>query len=103
MDVAAKYATLVTDERTRDEIFKLVEAEHARACEGILSLTRETSMADRFPEFRARFDRLRSDLDRVNALQVELLRAARAGDSAATSIPLLQSMNTISAGLGWTG
>ncbi len=103
LDVAAKYATLVVDESARNSISGLIEAEYRRACEGVLFLTGEPSIADRFPEFRARFNRLRADLDRVNALQVDLLREARAGNAAATSIPLLQSMNTISAGLGWTG
>ena len=54
--------------------------------------------------FRDRFDRVRGHLDAINDLQVGMLRQVRAGRrTEAAMVPLLQSMNCIAAGLGWTG
>lgn len=104
LTVAGRYASLVQDRDVRTRIFGAVETEFQRACDGIRFLTETPQIADRFPQFRHRFDRNRADLDRINTLQVALLREARKKNAeSTTSVPLLQSMNSISAGLGWTG
>jgi phosphoenolpyruvate carboxylase len=102
--VAAKYASLVNDEAVREAIFSKVRAEYVLTREAVLSITGQTGIAERFPMFRDRFERVRGQLDRINALQVELLAEVRRGKrTEAAMVPLLQSMNCIAAGLGWTG
>ena len=102
--VASRYAALVTDPVVRDAVFAKVRSEHALTRTAVLSITGQTAIAERFPMFRDRFERLRGYLDRINALQVELLAVVRNGRrTEAALVPLLQSMNCIAAGLGWTG
>ena len=104
IDIAREYAGLVPDAAARDTVFGLIQAEHARACDGILWLTGEPEIASRFPRLTARFARIQGDLDRINRLQITLLRESRSADGAACApIALLQSMNAVSTGLGWTG
>lgn len=102
--IAKSYARLVTDEAARDTVFAALSKEYARACDGVRFLTANRELCTRFPRFRRRFDRNRTDLKRIHLLQVDLLRDARAGTSGSRfNIPLLQSINSISAALGWTG
>ncbi|MGB5557558.1 MAG: phosphoenolpyruvate carboxylase [Paracoccaceae bacterium] len=104
MAIAAEYAGLVTDAAARDVIFALVTAEYKRSHDAVLSLTGDADLALRFPEMRGRFERVRPYLDRIHRLQVAQLRELRSGAGVApVSIPLLQSMNCVAAGLGWTG
>ncbi len=104
MTIAGEYASLVADASTRRTIFGAIEAEYEQACNSVTFLTGSQSIGQRFPVFRERFDRKRTDLDRINTLQVSLLREDR-NCIAGTALyaPLLQTMNAISAGLGWTG
>ena len=103
MDLAAEYAGLVPDERTRARLLGLIRQEHARACAAIRFLTGTSEGRGPLPAAaRGRFERVRPDLDRVGRLQIELLRETRAGADH-LSTPLLLTMNTVSAGLGWTG
>ena len=91
-------------EAVREAIFSKVRAEYVLTREAVLSITGQTGIAERFPMFRDRFERVRGQLDRINALQVELLAEVRRGKrTEAAMVPLLQSMNCIAAGLGWTG
>lgn len=102
--LAARYATLVAEEDVRTAIFGMVKAEHALSLDAILKITGQTALADRFPMFRDRFERVRPHLDKIGALQVELLDTLRRGKrTEAAMVPLLQSMNCIATGLGWTG
>jgi len=103
MTIAAVYAGLVQDESIRARIFTAIRDEHALSLTALAGLIDNTAPGARFPLLRDRFTRLRPQLDRVNHLQVSLLRTARADPSARTTIPLMLSMNTIAAGLGWTG
>ena len=102
LDLAAQYAGLVEDPAIRDDIFGAVQAEYALAREAMMFLKGTDELGTSFPRLTTRFERVRADLDRVNALQVNLLRESRAAKGA-VSVPLLQSMNSISAALGWTG
>ncbi|MGB0687719.1 MAG: phosphoenolpyruvate carboxylase [Paracoccaceae bacterium] len=104
MGIAADYATLVSDTAIRDAVFGKVQDEYKLACEGVLFITGSQKLAKRFPGLKDRFGTIAPDLKRVHKLQVELLRQVRTtSQPASVSIPLLQSMNSISTGLGWTG
>lgn len=104
MDIAAAYADLVKDAGIRARIFGDIRTEYDATCTAITFLTGDDEIAHRFPNLRARFGDRKSDLDLINRLQIRLLAASRAekGDSGA-AVPLLQSINAVSAGLGWTG
>lgn len=104
MEIAAEYATLVKADDTRDCILGAIRAEYSRSCDAIKFLTGDCEIAYRFPNLRARFGGRKADLDLINRLQVRLLAASRSSKGQGrTSVPLLQSINAISAGLGWTG
>ena len=101
MDIAAAYADLVDDAGIRDPILLMIRAEHAAAVVGLCDIT-GAALGQRFPKMLARYQALRPELDRLNHLQITLLRQSRAGTTGAT-IQLMQSMTCIAAGLGWTG
>ncbi len=104
MSIAAQYGELVCDAEIRQNISQAIEAEYERACRAVQFLTGDQTIGHRFPRLCERFDRKRAELDRIHALQVELLRQARSElQAGSVPVPLLQSMNAISAGLGWTG
>lgn len=103
MDVAAGYASLVTDRDLANTLFGMIREEYQLTCSAILQITSQDSLAARFPMFRDGFERNRIALDQLNRLQIDLLRQARQSERQALSVPLLQSMNCIAAGLGWTG
>lgn len=104
MGIAAQYGELVHDENTRQIVFQSIKAEYDSACSAVQFLTGGQTIGHRFPRLCERFDRKRAELARIHALQVELLRQARSEPQAGSvPVPLLQSMNAISAGLGWTG
>jgi phosphoenolpyruvate carboxylase len=108
MAIARRYAGLVLDERLRDEVFAMIEAEHRRTLAGVLAISGDARLGERSPAIRRRMDQVLPALDQVSGLQVALLhqvRAARGGAPAARDdlMPLLLSMNCVAAALGWTG
>ncbi len=104
MDIAARYASLVECDSTREAVFTAIQHEYEKSAHAVQQITQCQTLADRFPEFRYQFDRYSRDLERVHVLQVDLLREVRArGNKSTVSVPLLQSMNCISSALGWTG
>ncbi|MEW2915330.1 phosphoenolpyruvate carboxylase [Leisingera sp. JC11] len=103
MEIAADYATLVQDAEIRDRIFGSIRKEYQLACEAIAFLTGDSSLSQRFPRLRARFGRVENMLREIHKTQVRLLREERARKSSTVPVPLMQSMNCVAAGLGWTG
>ncbi|MEO0921453.1 MAG: phosphoenolpyruvate carboxylase [Pseudomonadota bacterium] len=104
LDIASNYASLVSDEDIRKRVLGAISEEFELSCEGLKFVTGSGVIAERFPRLRARFEHIRPSLDRINALQVKLLAEVRSRDDPGrVSVPLLQSMNSISTGLGWTG
>ncbi|KIC29208.1 phosphoenolpyruvate carboxylase [Leisingera sp. ANG-S5] len=103
MEIAADYATLVQDTEIRDRIFGSIRKEYQLACEAIAFLTGDSSLSQRFPRLRARFGRVENMLREIHKTQVRLLREERAQKSSTVPVPLMQSMNCVAAGLGWTG
>jgi phosphoenolpyruvate carboxylase len=108
MAIAQSYAALVADKAQSRFFLDLVRAEYELTCSEVLRITGETALGERFPSFRRRLDQVTPLLQRTHALQVELLAQFRAEQAGGTTkvrslVPLLLSMNCISAGLGWTG
>ncbi|WP_120634909.1 phosphoenolpyruvate carboxylase [Ruegeria sp. EL01] len=104
LDLAEQYSGLVQNADIRARIFGAIATEYANACTAVQFLTGGQTIGHRFPRLCERFDRKRAELAGIHTLQVDLLRQARDDPQAGTvPVPLLQSMNAISAGLGWTG
>lgn len=101
MDIAETYAALVEDETIRAPILSRIQAEHSAALASLRDIT-GTALGHRFPKMLARCEDLRPQLDRLNRLQIALLRQSRQG-TGGTTVPLMQSMTCIASGLGWTG
>ncbi|MCK0149854.1 phosphoenolpyruvate carboxylase [Marivita sp. S6314] len=103
MAIAARYADLSTDPENGPAIFDKVQAEYDASVEAIRTITRQPSLAARFPVFAERFEENRAYLATIHSIQITQLRALRDTSEHTDTGPLLQSMNCISAGLGWTG
>ena len=108
MEIAARYAGLVSCRDTSKAIFGRVQAEFARTSDHIARLAGGSVPGDRFPALKHRLEVKLPRINQANLWQVRLLaehRAALGTDRAPdnTLVPLLVSMNCISAGLGWTG
>ena len=103
MDIAAQYASLSTDTARCKDIFGKISAEYHASCEAIRAITGQPVLAQRFPKLTKRFESNRAYLDIIHDIQIKQLRALRSKPQLQDTGPLLQSMNCISAGLGWTG
>ncbi|WP_300445086.1 phosphoenolpyruvate carboxylase [uncultured Mameliella sp.] len=102
LDIAEIYAGLVEDRIEAEAVFGLIEAEHERSVAAIERLT-GTPLGSRFPNAVSRITRHEAALRSAHEAQVHLLRLMRQEDGNRHRIQLMQSMNCISAGLGWTG
>ncbi len=108
MGLAAEYAGLVGERAAAESVFEAIAAEYERSARVVRLIIGGGNLGERFPRFRKTLDESLPMINRVNGLQVELLRRARqiraeGGTPRKTEIALLLSMNCISAGLGWTG
>ncbi len=106
MDVAQGYAELVADEAVRRAVFALIEAEYALTVGQVLKITGEDNLCVRFRKFSRKLNRRVAVLKQAGLQQVMLVRQLREserGDDLDALIPLLLSINCVSAGLGWTG
>jgi phosphoenolpyruvate carboxylase len=104
MEIAELYCGLVASRPDAERIYGLIRDEHWRTSKLVLRLSGAAHVAERFPGFRRRFDRVRPMIDQANRWQVQYLREARDGHrSEKALVPLLMTMNCIAAGLGWTG
>lgn len=102
MDIAERYAELVDDRALAETIFGEVKAEHAKSTAAIEMLTGQ-QLGQRFPKFLNRVARNENTLRAAHTAQVSLLAEVRQTAETSTRIHLMQTMNCISAGLGWTG
>ncbi|MCE8531718.1 phosphoenolpyruvate carboxylase [Ruegeria pomeroyi] len=102
LDIAQDYAALVTDRAGAEAIFSRIGAEHGRSSKAIEMLTGQ-GIGVRFPNFLTRVARNDGTLRAAHAAQIGLLGALRADPAQDRRIRLMQTMNCISAGLGWTG
>ena len=101
-EIAVGYLDLVPPSGDRDRIWNRLSEEHRRTVEAVLAIVEAKALLDRHPVVQ-RSVRLRNPyVDPMNAIQVELLRAHRAGDERALR-PLLRSIAGIAAALRNTG
>jgi phosphoenolpyruvate carboxylase len=101
-EIAAGYLDLVPPSADRERLWARLSEEHRRTVEAVLAIVEADALLDRHPVVQ-RSVRLRNPyVDPMNAIQVELLRAHRAGDERATR-PLLRSIAGIAAALRNTG
>ena len=102
--LASRYAGLVTQTATRDRILNKIISEYHSSCEAVLWMTNQTDIAARFPIMSSKAKRTEGLLAPTHNLQIELLAQHR-GSTKETPLPpaLLQTMNCIATGLGWTG
>jgi phosphoenolpyruvate carboxylase len=103
LSIAREYASLVEDDRVREDIFERVADEYRLTCEMILKVSGGSCIAERFPQYRRRLARRLKTINEVSREQVHLLRAHRAGSSEDIRTALLMSINCAAAGLGATG
>jgi phosphoenolpyruvate carboxylase len=104
LDIAARYAGLVSDHGVRKRIWSRIAAEHDRASREILRLTRQERLLDREPVLRRSIDRRNPYVDPMSFVQVELLRRMRSGlGNQETLRAILRTVNGIAGGLKSTG
>ena len=104
LDIAERYAALMTDEAARRRIWERIRDEHARAMREILLLTGQGRLLDREPVLRRSIDRRNPYVDPISFVQIELLRRIRAGSATdATLLAVLRTVNGIAGGLKNTG
>lgn len=103
IDIAARYSALVENTDVRDTIFSDILNEYRCSEKAVLWITGSSLLAERFPAMRERFDCVKGPMGSIHALQVDLLHDLRDQAAPRLSVPLLQTMNCIAAGLGWTG
>ena len=104
LDIAREYANLVPEQSTREEIFQQIVHEYQLTAEMLKSVSGETVLGERFPQFMRRLSRRLETLNHVSREQVQLLRQLREGQGGSeVREALLTSINCAAAGLGWTG
>ena len=107
MRIAHRYAALVSDEQLRERIFTLVEADYAKACEGILTVVGCRELLDDKPYLKRSIQLRNPYIDPLHYIQARLLRDLRQAESpskrTALEHPLLLTVAGIAAGLRNTG
>ena len=102
LEIGEAYLDLVPEHFEPTRLWRLLADEHARTVDAVLAIVEADELLDRHPVVQ-RSIRLRNPyVDPINAIQVELLRAWRAGEERALR-PLLRSIAGIAAGLRNTG
>jgi phosphoenolpyruvate carboxylase len=102
MEIAGRYLELVPDAELAERVFVGLRDEHERTREAVLAIVGTRELLDRHPVLQQSI-RLRNPyVDPMNAIQVELLKRHRTGDSTALR-PLLRSIAGIAAALRNTG
>lgn len=112
LDTARGYVDLVGDRDLAEAVFTRISAEYERTVEQMLWLTGSTRLCQSKPPHRERIEQRLPVLARVGQQQIELIRRFRglgSSDQAMAEpdqealVPLLLSINCLSAGIGWTG
>lgn len=112
LDTARGYVDLVRDRTLAESVFSRVSTEYARTVEQMLWLSGATRLCESKAPHRERVEQRWPVLASVGRQQVELIRRFRglgSGESAPAApdeealVPLLLSINCLSAGIGWTG
>ncbi len=106
--IAAEFKDLIADTQVSEEIFSLIKTEYQLTANMVLRISGSEELASRFPHFSSRLTRRLPAINQVGREQVKLIQRFRGSQSEHEAnqgdlIPLLHSINCISAGLGWTG
>jgi phosphoenolpyruvate carboxylase len=108
MGIAALYASLVSEDDLRADIFRRIRAEHARSTAAICAITGERYLLERSSVMKLSIDRRNPYVDPLNFIQVVLLRRLRteppgtAEHDRALDL-VLATVNGIAAGMKTTG
>ena len=81
MDIAARYVELAPESEARERIWAAIRTEHELTVRELLRVLREDRLLERDPVLRRSIERREPHLDELAAVQVELLRRVRTGDS----------------------
>jgi phosphoenolpyruvate carboxylase len=103
LEVARSYAEQVDNKEVRDNVFNMIEKEYQLSLTMVLKITDNDDLTERFPKFSRKLKRRGQILNQVGMEQVELVQRFRKTGNQEDLIPLLLSINCVSAGLGWTG
>ena len=107
LEVSEAYSNLVEDEKVRNQVFSMIVEEYKLTCEMIKHITGEKEIGERFKRFTRKLKRRMAILHQSGLEQATLVHEFRnreKGDDVINDlVPLLLSINCISAGLGWTG
>jgi phosphoenolpyruvate carboxylase len=102
LEIASAYLRLVPAELEPGRLWSAIAAEHERTVAAVLAIVEADRLLDRHPVVQRSVELRNPYVDPINAIQVELLAAHRAGDEAA-ALPLQRSMAGIAAALRNTG
>lgn len=97
--VARAYSTLAKDRRAAERLFAKMAAEFSLTETMVKTVTQAPSILADNPTLAFSLERRAPYIDAVNALQVHLLRRARADDAEDWRQPLLLSINAVAAGV----
>jgi phosphoenolpyruvate carboxylase len=81
MNIAARYATLVTDRTLADSVFARIRDTWSVTQERLLAITRQSRLLERHPTLDASIRLRLPYIEPLNLLQVELLKRHRAGET----------------------
>ncbi len=101
-EIAEAYVSLVPSSAEPERFWNALSVEHRRTVDAVLAIVEADELLDRHPVVQRSIGLRNPYVDPMNAIQVELLRAWRAGDEAARR-PLLRSIAGIAAALRNTG
>jgi phosphoenolpyruvate carboxylase len=102
LEIAEGYLRLVPEELAPDRYWSLIADEHEHAVAAVLAIVEARRLLDRHPVVQRSIELRNPYVDPMNAIQVELITAFRAGDEEAR-LPLLRSIAGIAAALRNTG
>jgi phosphoenolpyruvate carboxylase len=102
LDIAERYAELVSGRAGAEAVFGKIAQEHHRTVRAVNGITGQ-GLGTRFPNLISRVRRNETSLHAAHMAQISLLKSVRAEAGQQERIRLMQTMNCISAGLGWTG
>jgi phosphoenolpyruvate carboxylase len=107
MDIAQHYADLVEDRALADEIFGIIQAEHARTVELICAVAQIDEILASAPVLQRSIRQRNPYVDPLSFVQIELLRRLRANpppdERQQLADAILLSINGIAAGVKNTG
>ncbi|MEV4209394.1 phosphoenolpyruvate carboxylase [Nocardia salmonicida] len=104
LDIAARYAELVTDKTLRADIFAMIADEHARTIRMYLAVTGHTELLSDNPSLAESIHNRFPYLEPLNQLQVDLLARLRGGDdSELVKRGILLTMNGLATALRNSG